>query len=560
MSIPFNHFEEMISEAILNRGLSYYENGLVSDVAKISDNEYEIAVSGTEEYTVYLKIEDDEVIEHFCDCPYDMGPVCKHIVASMYYLKENEFRFNNQSESSVKMEKGKSVTQQLNEILEKISYQELKEFIVDQGKTDKQFRNLFLSTFSYLDDSQSKKFYQKQINSIVNSSTDRHGFIGWHEMSKFEKAIYPIICNADKQFEDKNYKIAYYICTALMEEMTKAIQFSDDSNGVIGGIINNSHGILDEIASEDLPKDFRDEFFNYCITAFEQQLFEGWDWHIGILYTAYEFVENENEADRIIKCLDKIEGQYEKERAQSFKLQIITAFKGKEEVQKFIDKHIANSSIRNAEIEKAFANKEFDRAIKLSKEGIDFDKQDKPGLVKKWYNWLLKVAQIQNNNTKIIEYARYLFIDNFYPEQDYYQILKQEIEPDKWDEFLEEIIEEISPKDGWKYDELVRKIYINEKWWDRLFLLLKQNASLQNIQNNEQYLAEDYSQELIQLYSERLTRYVDKYVGRNHYQSACSYLIRMKKLGGVDEVNRLIETFREKYPRRRALMDELNKV
>lgn len=138
--------------------------------------------------------------------------------------------------------------------------------------------------------------------------------------------------------------------------------------------------------------------------------------------------------------------------------------------------------------------------------------------------------------------------------------MKQEIEPDKWDEFLEEIIEEISPKDGWKYDELVRKIYINEKWWDRLFLLLKQNASLQNIKNNEQYLAEDYSQELIQLYSERLTRYVDKYVGRNHYQSACSYLIRMKKLGGVDEVNRLIETFREKYPRRRALMDELNKV
>lgn len=48
MSIPFNHFEEMISEAILNRGLSYYENGLVSDVAKISDNEYEIAVSGTD--------------------------------------------------------------------------------------------------------------------------------------------------------------------------------------------------------------------------------------------------------------------------------------------------------------------------------------------------------------------------------------------------------------------------------------------------------------------------------------------------------------------------------
>lgn len=83
---------------------------------------------------------------------------------------------------------------------------------------------------------------------------------------------------------------------------------------------------------------------------------------------------------------------------------------------------------------------------------------------------------------------------------------------------------------------------------------------MQNIKNNEQYLAKDYSQELVQLYSERLVKYVDRYVGRNHYQTACSYLRRMQKLGGVEEVNRLIAIFRKNYPRRSALMDELNKL
>ena len=69
-----------------------------------------------------------------------------------------------------------------------------------------------------------------------------------------------------------------------------------------------------------------------------------------------------------------------------------------------------------------------------------------PSFVKDWYNWLLKVAQSKKDTPKIIEYSRFLFIDNLHPEQDYYQILKDNIEDENWHPFLEEIIEEITPK------------------------------------------------------------------------------------------------------------------
>ncbi|MDA3778931.1 MAG: SWIM zinc finger family protein [Bacteroidales bacterium] len=560
MNIPLTEFEQIIDETILKRGLSYFKNGYVTEFTEISNGEYEFNVSGTEEYTVQIKIKNDVIVEHNCDCPYDMGPVCKHIVASIFYLKQDELNLNQQSVSLAKKKKSKSVTQQLKEILDKVSHQDLKEFIQEQSKMDKQFRNLFLSSFAHLNESQSKEFYQKRIKSIVNSATDRYGFIGWHEMKYLEQGIDPIITIAEKQLERKNYINAIYIYTALMEKMTEVIQFSDDSNGVIGGIIDSSYEMLYNIATKDISVDIKTELFNYCITAFEKRFFDGWDWHTGILNIAYELTNNENEANIIIKCLDTVNGEYEKERAQSFKLKIITEYKDKEEVQKYIDKHIANSSIRNSEIAKVVENKEFEKAIKLCEDGIKYDEKDKPGLVKKWYNWLLKIAQAQNNTSKIIEYARFLFIDNFHPEQDYYQLLKQEVELNKWNDFLEEIIREITPKGGWKYNELIRKIFINEKWWDRLFLLLKQNPSLENIENNENYLSKDYSQELVQLYSERLVKYVEKYVGRNYYQTACRYLRRMKKLGGNQRVNELVDNFRKDYPQRRALLDELNRV
>lgn len=560
MTIPLNTFEQVIDRTILKRGFSYFKADYVTNLIEVSNGAYEANVSGTEEYTVHLKIEKDTIVEHNCDCPYDMGPICKHIVAAIFYLKEDELNLNQPNTPLHKKKKSKSLTQQVKERLNEVSHQELKEFILKQSKQNKQLRNLFLASFSHLNKEQSKEFYQKQIRSIVHSATDRYGFIDWQAVKHLRKSIDPIINTAEKHFENKNYIQAINICTALMEEMTEALQFSDDSNGVIGGMIDSSYEMLHDISIAKLSTATKTEFYNYCIDAFNKQLFEGWDWHIGILHLAYKLTNTEKEADIILECLDTINGEYEIDRAESFKLEIITDYKDQKEAQQFIDKHITNWKIRNKEIEKAVANNDFEKAIQCCKDGIEYDEKDKPGLVKVWYNWLLKIAQIQNDSSKIIEYARYLFIDNFHPEQDYYQLLKEQIEPDKWKDFLEEIIVEISPKESWRSNELIRKIFIKEEWWDRLFLMLKQNLSLQNIENNETYLSKDYSPELVELYNERLVKYVDKYVGRSHYQTACRYLRRMKKLGGSRKVEELIKYFREQYPQRRALLDELNKV
>ncbi len=85
MRIPLDQFEEMFEGSlILERGLSYYEDGQVIDVAKLSDK-FEITFVGTDDYLVYLEIACFTAVEYACNCPYDYGPVCKHIIALLYY-------------------------------------------------------------------------------------------------------------------------------------------------------------------------------------------------------------------------------------------------------------------------------------------------------------------------------------------------------------------------------------------------------------------------------------------------------------------------------------------
>jgi len=90
MNIPLNQFEQIIAPTILERWFSYYKKGYVTRFEEISNGEYEAIVLGTEVYIIHLKVENNIITEHQYDCPYDMGSICKHIVAVILYLQQDK--------------------------------------------------------------------------------------------------------------------------------------------------------------------------------------------------------------------------------------------------------------------------------------------------------------------------------------------------------------------------------------------------------------------------------------------------------------------------------------
>jgi uncharacterized Zn finger protein len=157
--MPLNQFEHIIDPTILERGFSYYKKGYVTRFEEISNGEYEAIVLGTEAYTTHPKVENNIITEHQCDCPYDMGPVCKHIVAVILYLQQDKLEELNLRTSAKSGEgnkkKTKSVSQQIKELLKTIPHRKLITFIEENSKKDKQFRNYFLTYFSHLSENQS---------------------------------------------------------------------------------------------------------------------------------------------------------------------------------------------------------------------------------------------------------------------------------------------------------------------------------------------------------------------------------------------------------------------
>lgn len=90
MMISLQKFESQIDEIIVDRGLSYWENGNVIELEQTENGEYEAMVSGNEDYEVNIKVEHDNVQDFSCTCPYDKGPVCKHVVAVLFAIQNGK--------------------------------------------------------------------------------------------------------------------------------------------------------------------------------------------------------------------------------------------------------------------------------------------------------------------------------------------------------------------------------------------------------------------------------------------------------------------------------------
>ncbi len=566
MQIPLNQFEQYIDVTILKRGLQYFKNGQVNEPEEISPGEYEAIVEGNEDYTVQLTLKNGIITEHVCDCPYDMGPVCKHVAAVIFYLQQDELELNKKKKrtktnQSAKPVKRKTVAQQVDELLEKATHDELRQFVREKASANAPFRNLFLSSFAQYNSDESKELYAKQVKSILKTASDRHGFVDWSASRIVGKAIDNLLVSAQKQINNRNYKSAVFICTAVMEQMTEALQYSDDSNGDIGGSIYTAYELLYTIVHEQLSEEIRKLIIEYCFVSFDKQIYSGWDWHIGVLRLASLLLKTEDEIDYIFAQVEKAQrSDYDREEVQSIKYDILLKTKGENVAEKYLEQNITNSNLRRVAIQKALKKKNYDKAISLAKDGINHDLKDKPGLAKEWHDWLLKIAQAQNDSERIIEYARLLFIDNIRNEQDYYQIMKQYVKPEKWTEFVEAVIQDITTKKRWLDTGLLASIFIKEEWWERLLELVKKTPDLNTIDHYEKYLSKQFTNEIVELYATGVLKYMKNSTGRDHYQNACRYIRKIIKLGARKKANEIISSLRNEYPRRKALMEELDKV
>lgn len=570
MEIPLSHFEEYIDEPILKRGLSYFKNGFVHEPEEIRPGDYEAVVEGSEDYTVKLSIRNRVITEHSCDCSYDMGPVCKHVAAVIFYLEQEKLGLTQNTKkgstkkakaSSSKPSKRKTLAQQVDDLLGKATHDELILFVRELAAKDSLFRDLLLASFAQYNSNESKTLYTKQVKTLIKVARGKYGFLDSSGAEYVSNELSSMLGLANHYIRKGNHKSAFFICTAIMDELISALEYADDMDGHLTDTIYDAYDTLTAIAQADPPEEVRKLIFKYCLTSFSKRSFSGWDWHLNFLHLAAYMLSTDSEMEELFKRIAAIpkSSEYEVKKAQEIQYDVLLKRKGESVAQRYLEQNIDNPSFRARAIQDALDQKDYEKATALANEGIEQD-SGYPGLVASWYDWLLKIAESQNDTERIILYARYLLLKSHNPKRDYYQILKEIVPTEEWTNLVEAIVQEAMERKPYYRTDLVASIFIREEWWSRLLDLVKKEYTLDQLAKYEKLLAQHFPSELADLYAERIIRYVENHVGRSHYRTACKYIRKMIKLGAREKADEVISQLRQTHYRKKALMEELDNV
>lgn len=154
MNRTLENFESWISGSILNKGEYYWVNDNVQNLEQDGDT-WEADVYGTDDYITEVTIKNGQVEEWSCDCPYDYGPMCKHVVAVLFAIRDEipddlltvtETSIN----KSKKTKQKSSSSNPLEEIIEKLEEAELRRLMTFFAKRHEEVRSHLLSKYSKL--------------------------------------------------------------------------------------------------------------------------------------------------------------------------------------------------------------------------------------------------------------------------------------------------------------------------------------------------------------------------------------------------------------------------
>jgi hypothetical protein len=577
-------FETQIDPIILERGIEYFQDGTVDDLEENKKGQWSAIVCGSEEYEVSVTLKNLEIKKWECDCPYDQGPICKHVVAVLYSIKEERNSFTDAEiiETDSKADKIKTVPKAtgakkdtkpkgtIDTLLQNVSFEELKDFVKNQMHGNSEFKNAFYASFAEKQEGEAKPRYIKLIRSIVRTIIGKRGFIDYRSASKLTSQMMGLCAKSSQLLAKNNLTESLAITQAIIEEMPDIVMGMDDSDGgaceIWAEVFENFYNLI-----KKAPPLLKDELFDYCISQYKLQKYQKAGFEDYFIDTLLQLVQSRDQEQRFFKLLDDqiiLEqqnkyGEYNVISLLRSKVQYLEANNRVEEAMVIVNNNIEFDAFRDILFDEAIKQKKYEDARQLCLVGMDIaKKKEHPGTVNKYQQKLLQIAELEKDVMQIRKLSEMLFFDIHY-NFDYYRKLKKNWEKNKWPEKCEEIISKIKKSNArGSYGDatLLANVFVEEGYWDRLLLLLQINSiQLRFIDSFSNHLITLYPNEIIQLYEKAIISYAEG-TGRGVYNDVARYLKKLGKIpGGIVVVNKLISQFREKYRMRKAMLEVLNK-
>jgi len=331
---------------IFNRGKEILEEKKISEIERKEDT-VRAYVQGTysSEYLVKIRLRGKEVVNWSCTCPYD-GDICKHVVAVLLKIARTE-------NLKVERKKRKTRDELAEEIVDRLSPEELKEFVKNFLHFDRDLRDALLARFSYYADTGTKSLEAKY-NTIFRNLLSRYkrgGFIDYHAAIDFGSQVERLISSGEKLLRKGNLDEAFVIAKTVIRNWTKNIENMDDSAGSTSFVMSAAFGLL-----ADLYRAGKEEVFDFLIEEGKKKVYGNYSIDYDFADTLVEITDSPEKAKKALEFLETF--RYINET----KAKLLLNFFPKK-YEKFVKEQAHNLNVVEFHIRELMERKDYGKAL-----------------------------------------------------------------------------------------------------------------------------------------------------------------------------------------------------
>ncbi len=376
-----------------------------------------------------------------------------------------------------------------------------------------------------------------------------------------------LLASAQRALGEGNLRHAVTVCQAVIEKLVVAQEQIDDSDGVLGGLIEEAFSNLFLLYEYDPDETLRDEVFLWASKKSLSTKLMGTDaaWNLADLAGTIASATHEGAVKKLVVAL-KQQGANENAWAKNYHaegaVRVLLSFffnhKTPEETWQLIEANIKYNGIRTIAVNKCLKDGDLSQAIELANGGIKQANIDKaPGHVVQWYDQLLKIYKQQSDSPNIIRTALWLFMDSFSASIELYHLLRKEMSPAEWQEKRGELLGKFM-KHG-DYASLA-EIYAAEGERDELMRMLGLSNDVDLIKEYESVLLPEHQVTLQNMYFGIVKRELENNAVRGTYRECARILKSMLAKYDRAEVSKFADHLRSQYKIRKALIEEFGIV
>lgn len=541
-------WERFFSEKILARGQDYYKQNAVTHLETIHDT-VQAVVSGSVPYYVTIKMQGTMPVKWKCTCPYiENHDDCKHITAVLYALEAEQKKQNS------------ACREDLFSTIKSIPENEAKQILLDLISEHPELAEKISEKFVIVSPEMLKEIKQK-IRQALQRAGGKYHFIEYYNAHRLlREFIYILDHEIASLIQAGHFLISFELICYMLEQYAR--YDIDDSNGETQDLYNycstywkqiikqandeqeeQLYKVVTKILAKDIDSDFKSFLFDTQVN----------------LFTAPSILKkNLSIIDEKIQTVECEQNKFIREYAiGNYAIMKISLMErlgySNQEIQTVIDKYWQSSFVRSELTAKAIEAEQFYKAIQILEESKEID-CDNPNALNKYSNQLIPLYEKTNQQEKLKQELIFAVFHTYFNSSNL-EKLKNIAKKEEWDCISKKIQENTRLKSYYPY------VYKLENNMNKLLAYVLSANSLQELTAWEDDLKKYFPYELCKLYQTLLFEEMKNATNRKEYAYLINYFKKIAAYPqGKEVIFYLTNTWKQCYPRRTAMLDELAKI